>query len=1219
MAPKNGDRKRDRWLKPFAKMSRSRSSSSAAREDLSTTSRTSNASRLEILQKPSTHTGSSSSPSLSPSVQSQLSLHLTVTSPEPQTVSDASKSSPSQSSDLWSQAFRKANDTTQKWLKGQGLDIHSPGGMQAQNQVKDIISLMENKELPQNASEPLTIAIANRKIIVREFVADAIALVKLVGDTAIAFAPHQASAPWAVAKAVLKIPVKGIEQKAALFGTIEWFTRITRRGQIYESLYTKETTDEGAVSSLHNALLELYTAALELLAKFVAMAEGGAFKEILTAVASPNYATDLVSNLNEKEGDLDREVRSCNASRSAISSEEIKDQIKALQKHLDQLSSPLPRIDKTVSTLLEKVNKQELEALMDFISSEMFGKSHAAVTDARIEKTGEWLLSNEDFRAWQSIPSSSATFILKGAGGTGKTYLTSKVIDHVRQILEISPHDEGFAYFYCNRSGSQMQQPLVVLQSFVRQLSGKAFDESGAIQTSLRQRCLKARKEMRELGYKDCEELILESFNLYSKTTIILDALDESDIETYNLAKSLIQITEKSKRPVKIFISSRPDREYLAEVFKEKFLIAVDANNQHDDIQKYLEDKLYSTEKFKRRKREIQGEIKGVFNTKGGGMFRWVYLQVKSLEKCVSDDAVHNWTQKLPRDLKEAYNQIWENIQECDESDVALAERAIKWVLCSPWPLKSEELLGVIRYVIEGSTVVKTGSQSQQDILSLCQDLLTVDEERGVWMLPHASVAEYFESKGWTGEKCDAFAAKTCLGILENPPSRDFSEDLSEDSSEDFSEDFHDEIFADEYWHYYTVRYDKWLGLREEEVDSSVAEALKRFLGSPNESSDSYREWVQRYHDNYNYNNYNYNYNHNKDRMKPANMALFAMCRFGLYYTLRDWWLGGKITQEMALQKNEYGRNSLALAAEGGCIPICRHLMSLIDVTHPEARRHAGALMSALEKDNDDILKLLVLEANADVNFPGDDYGRTAATYAAIHRPEMLQWMVDHSLVDLEKENESGLRYGNPLIAAVSMGDIESVQILLAAGAGVNAAVQNGRYGSALVAAVAGGDEEVVKLLLDSGADPNLPLIGGEFGSALEAAAWWLYLQEKMYHMLLEAGADPAASSKLGKHGSPLAAAAFYGQKDFLEAMIDRVGVDKAIDILRQSRHPEKRFFQSQEEFKRWKDTVAYLANEVGARKDVLHAIGLWDVEPVPYGWDTGWMQIQFSDYGQQG
>lgn len=369
------------------------------------------------------------------------------------------------------------------------------------------------------------------------------------------------------------------------------------------------------------------------------MAKSGAFKELLAAVLSPKYATDLVANLNKKEELLDREAQSCEASRSAISSEQMKAQIEDLKKQLAQLSSPLLRIDDAVSRIFQKVNEKELQELKNFISSEMFGKSHDTVTHTRVENTGNWLLANQAFRNWQDVDSSSAVFLLKGAGaslcstldvvhdtwltlsgGTGKTYLTSRVIDHVKSNLKKSPHDEGFAFFYCNRSGSSMQQPIVVLRSFVRQLSGKAFDDSDEIQSSLVQKCAEAKKNGTELSYKDCEELISKSLDVYSKTTIILDALDESDIETYNLAKALIQITEESRRPVKVFISSRPDREYLEEVIKDKFLITVDADNQHDDIQKYLEDKLYSTEKFKRRKQETRDEIHNIFSTKGGGM-----------------------------------------------------------------------------------------------------------------------------------------------------------------------------------------------------------------------------------------------------------------------------------------------------------------------------------------------------------------------------------------------------------------------------------------------------------------------------------------------------------------------------------------------------------------------------------------------------------------------
>lgn len=181
-------------------------------------------------------------------------------------------------------------------------------------------------------------------------------------------------------------------------------------------------------------------------------------------------------------------------------------------------------------------------------------------------------------------------------------------------------NDEGFAFFYCKRSGLSMQDPTVVLRSFVRQLAGKAIDEAGLIQSSLIQTCETAKKEGRKLGYRDCKDLILQSFNSYSKTTIVLDALDESDISTFNLGTVLIDLMEKSKRPVKIFISSRPDREFLEEAFGGSSIITVDAGNQQGDIEKFLAANLYSTRFFEQRSPDIQGKVKEVFTTRSCGM-----------------------------------------------------------------------------------------------------------------------------------------------------------------------------------------------------------------------------------------------------------------------------------------------------------------------------------------------------------------------------------------------------------------------------------------------------------------------------------------------------------------------------------------------------------------------------------------------------------------------
>lgn len=163
-----------------------------------------------------------------------------------------------------------------------------------------------------------------------------------------------------------------------------------------------------------------------------------------------------------------------------------------------------------------------------------------------------------------------------------------------------------------------MLDPLIVLRSFVRQLSYKAYHYD-RIQTSVIRKCELAKQEGRDLSYKDCKELILISLNLYPKTTLILDALDESDISTYNLAEILIDLMGKATKPVKVFISSRPDREYF-KVLEDKYIITVNSDSQQGDIEKFLHETLYSESVFKNRKAEIQEIIKETFRSRNGGM-----------------------------------------------------------------------------------------------------------------------------------------------------------------------------------------------------------------------------------------------------------------------------------------------------------------------------------------------------------------------------------------------------------------------------------------------------------------------------------------------------------------------------------------------------------------------------------------------------------------------
>lgn len=125
---------------------------------------------------------------------------------------------------------------------------------------------------------------------------------------------------------------------------------------------------------------------------------------------------------------------------------------------------------------------------------------------------------------------------------------------------------------------------------------------------------------------------------------------------------------------------------------------------------------------------------------------------------------------------------------------------------------------------------------------------------------------------------------------------------------------------------------------------------------------------------------------------------------------------------------------------------------------------------------------------------------------------------------------------GNALHAAAYSGNEQILRLLLNAGADINA--QGGYYGNALHAAVAansgeGGLEKVVKLLLDAGADINAE--GGYFGHALQAAAYTG--NEQILKLLLHAGADVNAQG--GQYSNALQAAACNGHKQIVKLLLN--------------------------------------------------------------------------------
>jgi ankyrin repeat domain-containing protein 50 len=176
--------------------------------------------------------------------------------------------------------------------------------------------------------------------------------------------------------------------------------------------------------------------------------------------------------------------------------------------------------------------------------------------------------------------------------GAGKTFLTSTVISHLQDLCEQSFQREGFAFFYCSRRGVKERRETVgILQSYVRQLSTPA-NKPEAIRNDLRVLYVKSISAGFTLGREECKKQLLESVNLATKTTMVLDALDECEPSPRRELMDVVDyLLSNSKKPLKIFIASRPYDDIRRRLLSKPY-ISIGTDDNEDDIRKYIQEQM---------------------------------------------------------------------------------------------------------------------------------------------------------------------------------------------------------------------------------------------------------------------------------------------------------------------------------------------------------------------------------------------------------------------------------------------------------------------------------------------------------------------------------------------------------------------------------------------------------------------------------------------------
>jgi uncharacterized protein len=252
---------------------------------------------------------------------------------------------------------------------------------------------------------------------------------------------------------------------------------------------------------------------------------------------------------------------------------------------------------------------------------------------------------------------------------------------------------------------------------------------------------------------------------------------------------------------------------------------------------------------------------------------------------------------------------------------------------------------------------------------------------------------------------------------------------------------------------------------------------------------------------------------------------------------------------------NDYGVTPLSLA----CLNSNSSILQILLETgaNPDQAKQSGEtpLMTCTNTGDVAGVKLL-LEHGASINVTENKQGQTALMWAVAERhPEVVRVLVDNG-ADIHVRSKS-IKEPEPYIIAIKpgesiwgsnyppevrfqkisgeftalhfatqQGDINSAQILIDAGADVNA--PHPEHGSPLVIAIASGHENMAKFLLEHGADPNIadawgvaPLhyalhqgllvLSGGGQKTTDKIGWTRINMTGLIEVLLDYGADPNA------------------------------------------------------------------------------------------------------------
>jgi hypothetical protein len=405
---------------------------------------------------------------------------------------------------------------------------------------------------------------------------------------------------------------------------------------------------------------------------------------------------------------------------------------------------------------LELISKiEEDDQILSWLTQLQPEEKHLQVHESRLEGTGDWLFQSSKFRQWRDGAAPGVLWC-HGIPGAGKTVLSSKVYDHLKEIL---PEESAILVFYCDYRDQETQSTLTIIGSLLKQLALVSPTIMDMLQAVYENHSIQQTRPI----LTELKLLFSAACSIFSNTYLVIDALDESDANYYR--KPLLRWL-KSINWCRLFLTSRAYSYDLRIAFNSFPQIIVKARKK--EVRRYLRKAIADNKNagLIMNNAFIDEVVETIFK-RTHGMFLLPVFQIQAVLEESTIQSMRRAMTELPLTLNERLGEMLLRIKQQPVSHAALALKALEWVLLAKRPFSITELCQGLAVNPKVGCIDEDGYPLAKHLVEHCLGLLVLDETKQTVNLVHVVVREYLLDAAT--EVFDNFGSsltQTCLRFL---------------------------------------------------------------------------------------------------------------------------------------------------------------------------------------------------------------------------------------------------------------------------------------------------------------------------------------------------------------------------------------------------------------------------------------------------------------------